>query len=73
MTLAGTHDLQLAYKTLDELVSKSSHVSLPRFVIHLFFLMIEFFSFLLNRYDKTRYHGRGDRADIETWPVTQGT
>jgi D-glycerate 3-kinase len=54
--LAGTHDLELASRTLDEISTirdGSRSIALPR-------------------YDKSQHGGRGDRAARETWPVTRG-
>jgi hypothetical protein len=52
-TAAGTHDLPLAYETLDQLTARrdeASPVALPR-------------------YDKSKREGRGDRADVGSWPI----
>eukprot|EP00877_Chromochloris_zofingiensis_P011372 jgi/Chrzof1/6489/Cz18g13070.t1_GLYK len=54
---AGTHDLQLGSKTLQEL---KQHIT------------DDGQTAALPRYDKSAYHGRGDRADPASWPKIKG-
>lgn len=54
--IAGTHDLSLAYHTLDILATiqdSSQEIALPR-------------------YDKSLQNGRGDRAPVDVWPIIKG-
>lgn len=53
---AGSHDLSLSVDTLTALTK----------------LTKEGMKMKLPRYDKSAYNGRGDRADLSTWPEVEG-
>jgi pantothenate kinase-related protein Tda10 len=77
--IAGTHDLNLAYHTMEDLINKSrisdkipkklsDPTPLPRLST---FPMISVDD-MLCRYDKSLRSGRGDRSPIELWPQIRG-
>lgn len=53
---AGTHDIDLAHQTLEQLKSANSESSEVRLV----------------RYDKSSHEGRGDRAPASRWQQVKG-